>query len=40
MAKTVIVQGTEIGTKRRARQRKRWEDNIKDWTGLEFGEFV
>ena len=22
--------------RRQGRQRKRWEDNIKDWTGLEF----
>ena len=24
------------GGRRRGRQRKRWEDNIKDWTGLEW----
>ena len=24
------------GEKRQGRQRKRWEDNIKEWTGLEF----
>ena len=23
--------------KRQGRQRKRWEDNIREWTGLEFG---
>ena len=23
--------------KREGGQRKRWEDNIKEWTGLEFG---
>ena len=23
--------------KRQVRQRKRWEDNIRKWTGLEFG---
>ena len=23
--------------RRQGRQRKRWEDNIKEWTGLEFG---
>ena len=22
--------------KRRGRQKKRWEDNIKDWTGIDF----
>ena len=25
------------GGRRRGRQRKRWEDNIREWTGLEFG---
>ena len=25
------------GGRRQVRQRKRWEDNIKEWTGLEFG---
>ena len=34
MAKT-ILQGTVQGWRRRGRQRKRWEDNIKEWTGLE-----
>ena len=24
------------GEKRQGRQRKRWEDNVRDWTGLEF----
>ena len=33
LAKT-ILQGTVQGGKRRGRQRKRWEDNIKEWTGL------
>ena len=36
MAKT-ILQGTVKETRRSWRQRKRFEDNIKDWTGLEFG---
>ena len=36
LAKTVL-QGTVKGGKRQGRQRKRWEDNIRDWTGLEFG---
>ena len=30
-----ILQGTVQGGRRRGRQRKRWEDNIKEWTGLE-----
>ena len=34
LAKT-ILQGTVQGGRRRSRQRKRWEDNIKEWTGLE-----
>ena len=32
-----IVQGTVKGGRRQGRQRTRWEDNIKEWTGLEFG---
>ena len=35
LAKT-ILQGTVKGRRRRGRQRKRWEDNIREWTGLEF----
>ena len=34
VAKT-ILQGTVKGGRRHGRQRKRWEDNIRDWTGLE-----
>ena len=37
LAKT-ILQGTVKGGRRQGRQRKRWEDNIREWTGLEFGE--
>ena len=29
-----FLQGTEYGGRRRGRQRKRWEDNICEWTGL------
>ena len=36
LAKT-ILQGTVKGGRRQVGQRKRWEDNIKEWTGLEFG---
>ena len=32
LAKT-ILQGTMKGGKRQGRQKKRWEDNIKEWTG-------
>ena len=27
---------TVKGGRRQGRQRKRWEDNIREWTGLEF----
>ena len=36
LAKT-ILQGTVKGGRRQSRQRKRWEDNIRERTGLEFG---
>ena len=32
-----FLQGTVKGGRRQGRQRKRWEDNIREWTGLEFG---
>ena len=35
LAKT-ILQGTVKGGRRQGRQKKRWEDNIRGWTGLEF----
>ena len=35
LAKT-ILQGTVKGGRRQGRQRKRWEQNIREWTGLEF----
>ena len=35
LAKT-ILPGTVKGGRRQGRQRKRWEDNIRQWTGLEF----
>ena len=35
LAKT-ILQGTVKGGRRQGRQRKRWEDNIRESTGLEF----
>ena len=38
LAKT-ILQGTVNGGRREGRQRKRWENNIREWTGLEFGRF-
>ena len=36
LAKT-ILQDTMKGGRRQGRQRKRWEDNIRERTGLEFG---
>ena len=36
LAKT-ILQGTVKWGRRQGRQRKRWENNIREWTGLEFG---
>ena len=35
LAKT-ILQGRVKGGRRQGRQRKRWEDNITEWTDLEF----
>ena len=35
LAKT-ILQGTVKGGGRQGRQRKRWKDNIREWTGLGF----
>ena len=31
----MILQGIVKG-KRRSREKKRWEDNIKEWTGMDF----
>ena len=35
LAKT-ILQGTVKGGRRQGRQKKKWEDNIREWTGMEF----
>ena len=32
-----ISQGTVKRGRRQGRQKKRWEDNIREWTGLELG---
>ena len=37
MAKT-ILQGAVKGARRRGRQKKRWDGNIKEWTGMGFGD--
>ena len=31
-----ILQGTVKGKRKRGRQKKRWEGNIKEWTGMDF----
>ena len=35
LAKT-ILQGTMKGGRRHGGEKKRWEDNVREWTGLEF----
>ena len=34
-----VLRGTVQGGRRQGRQRKRWEDNTRKWTGLELGRF-
>ena len=34
-----ILQGTVNGGWKQGRQRKKWEDNNREWTGLEFAKF-
>ena len=34
----LILQGTVKGGRRQDRPKKRWEDNIREWTGLEFAQ--
>ena len=38
LAKTTL-RGTVKGRRGHGRQRKRWKDKIKEWTGLEFSKF-
>ena len=33
-----VLQGTVKGARRRGRQKKKWEDNIKEWTEMGFGD--
>ena len=35
---TTVLQGTVTRARRRGRQKKRWEDNIQEWTGMKFGD--
>ena len=37
MVKT-FLQGTVKGARKRGKQKKRWEDNIKEWTVMAFGD--
>ena len=39
MAKTAL-QGAVKGARRRGRQKKRWEDDIKGWSGMESGDYL
>ena len=39
LAKT-ILQGTVRGGRKRGRQKKNWENNIAEWTGLKFCDAV
>ena len=32
-------RGKVKGVRRQGRQKKRWEDNIREWTGLEFAKY-
>ena len=34
----MILQGIVQGGRRRGREKKRWEDNVTEWTGLKLGE--
>ena len=39
LAKAILqgtVKGIVKGGRRQGRQKKRWEENIREWTGLEF----
>ena len=35
----ITLQGTVKGGRRQGRQKKRWEDSIREWTGREFAKF-
>ena len=34
------AEDSEMGKKEMGRQKKRWKGNIKQWKGMEFGDFV
>ena len=34
----MVLQDTVQGGRRKGRQKKRWKDNITEWTGLKLGE--
>ena len=33
-----VITAEPVKARRRGRQKKRWADNIKEWTGMEFGD--
>ena len=39
LAKT-ILQGTVQGKRRKGRQKKKWDNNIKEWTGMDFASSI
>ena len=32
----IALRGPAKGKRKRGRQKKRWEENIKEWTGMDF----
>ena len=36
LAKTILQGTVEEKKRRKSRQKKSWEDNIKEWTGMDF----
>ena len=38
LAKTILY-GTVKGGRKQDRQKKRWEENIREWTGLDFAKY-
>ena len=36
----MILQGTVQGRRRKGRQKKRWEDNVTEWTRLKLAEAI
>ena len=36
LRQTMMMNRIVKGKRKRGRQKKRWEDNIKEWTGMDF----